>query len=331
MDLIQLISQLLTPEFIGSLLVKFKKNHTVKYPVRDLIYGKGKQHHFSSIALSDLQKELSNIPVVRRGTEAYALNRGKGGLTKINPNGVEMSDFISASDINDLAVLFQQHGEAAIKSYLENRINDMLVITQKTTEALAAQSLSGTINYPMKTDAGMDLYTVEFGTPLNYDGTKLTKTSTVSDLYMYLNQMHEQMQTKEYGDDVITLAGNEAFALVLGITSTSNQKTILVKMDSQDQINIGGYIIQKMTGKYKGVNGAMTNKVDNKSFCMIDKNANHQLWYLALDDIKAGNSPMPFFASHDIKNNPSGVEIIGRSKPLPAPITNAICWSQALA
>ncbi|HIF9333082.1 TPA: major capsid protein [Photobacterium damselae] len=331
MDLVQLISQLLTPEFIGSLLVKFKKNHTVKYPIRDLIYGKGKQHPFSSIALSDLQKELSNIPVVRRGTEAYALNRGKGGLTKIDPNGVEMSDFISAADINNLAVLFQQHGEVAIKAYLENRINDMLVITQKTTEALAAQSLTGTIAYPMKTDAGVDLYEVEFGTPLNYGGTQLTKDSKVADLYLYLNAMHEHMQTKEYGDDVITLAGSDAFSMVLNIASTSNQKTIMVKMDSQDQINVGGYIIQKLTGKYKGVNSAMTNKVDSKSFCMIDKNANHQLWYLALDDIQAGNKPMPFFASHDVKNNPSGVEIIGRSKPLPAPITNAICWSQVLA
>ncbi|MGR5240213.1 major capsid protein [Photobacterium damselae] len=331
MDLIQLISQILNQDFIAGLLVEFKKNHKTKYPIRDLIYGKGKQHPFSSIALSDLQKELSNIPLVRRGTEAYALDRGKGGINKIDPNGVEMSDFISAADINDLAVLFAQHGEAAIKTYLKNRINDMLIIAQKTTEALAAQSLTGTIAYPMKTDAGDDLYQVKFGSPVQYAETKLTKESKVSELYQYLDAMHGEMQKKFYGDDVITLAGSKAFAMALEIAATSTQKVIMVKMDVKDQINIGGYIIQKAAGKYKGVNGAMTDAVNEKSFCMIDLNANHQLWYLALDDIKAGNKPLPFFASQDVKTNPSGVEIIGRSKPLPAPITNAICWSTVLA
>lgn len=331
MDLLAIISKLLTQDFIAELLKKFKTTHKVKYPIRDLVYGAGKQHPFASIALADLQKELSNIPVVRRGTEAYALDRGKGGLTKIDVQGVEMSDFISAADINDLSILLAQHGEQAIKSYLEGRINDMLIISQKTTEALAAQSLTGSLVYPMKTDAGIDTYDVDFGTPPTFAGTKLTKDSKVADLYNYLNDMHEEMQKKEYGDDVITLAGKAAYSLVLNIVSTSNQKAIMVKMDDQDQINVGGYIIKRASGKYKGINGAMTDKVDSKSFCMLDKNANHRLWYLALDDIRAGNKPMPFFASHNIKDNPSGVEIIGRSKPLPAPITNAICWSQVVA
>ncbi len=328
MNLAQLIAQLLTPEFIGELLSKFKKAHKVKYPIRDLIYGKGVQHPFASISLADLQRQLSNIPVVRRGTEAYALDSAKGTLVKIEPQGVEMSDFISAADLNDLSVIFAQHGEKAIKNYLETRINDMLIVTQKSIEALAAQSITGELAYPMKTDVGTEPYVVEFGDTLKYTPTdKLTSSSTVADLYLYLAKMHEAMQDKEYGDDVVTLAGAKAYALALNIVSSSNQKTIAVQIGKLGELNVGGFIIMQQSGKYKGFNGAMTDKVDTNSFCMIDKNAAHKLYFLALDDIKAGNKPLPFFATHSIKDNPSGIDIIGRSKPLPAPIVSAIIWS----
>lgn len=328
MNIAQLIALLLTPEFIGGLLNAFKKKHTVKYPIRELVYGAGVQHMFANISLADLQRALSNVPVVRRGTQAYALDSAKGTLIKIEPQGIEMSDFISAADINDLAVIFAQHGEKAIKSYLETRINDMLIITQKSIEALASQSLTGEISYPMKTDAGVELYQVEFGNTLTYTAAaKLTKSSTPADLFLYLSKMHEQMQEKEYGDDVVVLAGSKAYALAINIATSSSQKVISIQLGKQGEINVGGYIIVQQSGKYKGVNGAMTDKINTNSFCMIDKNANHKLYFLALDDIKAGNKPLPFFATQTLKDNPSGVEIIGRSKPLPAPIVNAIIWS----
>lgn len=328
MDLSQLIASLLTPEFIGELLTKFKKAHTVKYPIRDLIYGKGVQHPFASISLTDLQRHLSNVPVVRRGTEAYALDSAKGELLKIDVQGIDMSDFISAADINELSVIFAQHGEKAIKGYLESRINDMLIVTQKSIEALAAQSLTGDLDYPMKGDVGAEVYGVKFGDTLTYTPTnKLTKDSLVSELYLYLSKMHETMQENEYGDDVVVLAGSNAYALALGIVTASKQNTIAVQLGALGEINVGGYVIAQQSGKYKGVNGAMTDKINADSFCMIDKNANHKLYFLALDDIKAGNKPLPFFATHDIINNPSGINIIGRSKPLPAPVVKAIVWS----
>ncbi|MBE8578719.1 major capsid protein [Vibrio sp. OPT18] len=332
MDLLALISGMLTPEFISELLAKFKKNHTKKYPIRELIYGKGIQHPFASISMADLQRELSNVPVVRRGTEAYALDKGTGEMVKIDPNGVDVSDFVSAADLNDLALIFQQQGEKAIKGYLETRINDMLIVVQKTIEAMAAQSLTGTIAYPMKTDAGIDMYTIEFGDPIQHAlDTKLTASSTITELFMLLEDMHEAMQLKDYGDVVKVLAGRKAYSIAMTIATAKNQSTIKAVLGEQGEIIIGGYSIMKQTGKYKGVNNAMTDKIASNAFCMVDTNANHKLYYLALDDIKAGNKPMPFFATHDIKTNPSGLEILGKSKPLPAPIVNAICWCEVVA
>lgn len=332
MDLLALINSLMTPDFIAELLAKFKKNHNKKYPIRELIYGKGIQHPFASISMADLQRELSNVPIVRRGTEAYALDKGTGNVIKIDPNGIDVSDFVSAADINDLAIVFQQHGEKAIKSYLETRISDMLIVVQKTIEALSAQSLTGAIVYPMKTDAGTELYEIEYGHPLVHALTeKLTPTSTISDLYLLLEDMHTKMQEKHYGDDVTVLAGSKAFSLALAIASAKNQSVVKVSMPEQGVLIVGGYKIQKETGKYKGVNNAMTDKVGATKFCMIDTNANHKLYYLALDDLKAGNKPLPFFATHNIKDNPSGLEILGKSKPVPAPIVNAICWCEVVA
>ena len=70
--------------------------------------------------------------------------------------------------------------------------------------------------------------------------------------------------------------------------------------------------------------------MDAKRICAVAIDAPFVFYYLAIDDIDAGLLPMPFFASPEKKKNPSGIEVVGRSKPLPVPVPKAICWAQML-
>lgn len=334
MDIFALIQSMLTPQMIALMITNFKKKHKVKYQIRDLIYGNGIQHPFSTISVSDLTRHLSNIPVVRRGTTAYALDKTGGSLIVIDPQGIDVSDKMMAKDINDLKLLMMTQGNNAIKKYLEGRINDMLITVQKSIEALSAQSLTGTISYPMKTDSGVDLYEVEFGDTLTFNFVdKLTPSTSLADVYTLLSDMHSEMQESEYGDDVVTLAGSKAFGVILNIVGASKGKSgaISASITAPGELDVGGFKVIKVSGKYRGVNNVMTDKIDPSSLCMIDLNASHSLYYLALDDIDAGLQPLPFFTSHEITKDPSAVKLIGRSKPLPAPVTRAIIWCNVLA
>lgn len=55
-----------------------------------------------------------------------------------------------------------------------------------------------------------------------------------------------------------------------------------------------------------------------------------RLFYCALDDLDANLQPLPFYAKPIVQQDPSGVKIVGTSKPLPAPVLGAIVWQQVL-
>ncbi|WP_108945630.1 major capsid protein [Shewanella halifaxensis] len=333
MDLLQLIASMLTPQFIAETLQKYKKKKSVRQPIRELVFKDTKQHPFSSISVAELSKVLSNVPMVRRGTKAYALDHKSGAMTVIEPQGIDLSDFIGAKELNDLKALIVQQGNDALKAYLETRINDMLVSVEKTVEVLCAQALTGTIHYPMKTDAGTDVYEIDFGETQRFNLVeKLAANTSLAKLHGLFTSMSSQMSEYDFDVEQVVVAGKEAFATILAIANTATKQSIInVTLTSPTELNIGGFRIFSIAGTYKGVGKVKTDKVDSKSIAMIDIAAMHRMYYLALDDLDAGLQPLPFFASHEFSKNPSGVELIGRSKPIPAPVVKAICWCQVLA
>ena len=62
----------------------------------------------------------------------------------------------------------------------------------------------------------------------------------------------------------------------------------------------------------------------------MDVAAPHALHYCALNDLDAALQPLPFYAKPVMSDDPSGVKIIGTSKPMPAPVIKAIAWRRLL-
>lgn len=326
MEIIDLIRGFLTPQAIA---VQMTNRKPAPQRIRNLVYGEGQQHPFSAITLAELKRTLTNVPVVRRGSTAFAMNVGNGDLTTIDVQGFDVSDFFTATELNNLKMVSTQ----SVQSFVEGRINHMLDLIQRSTEALCAQGLTGTLAYPMKTDLGEDSYEVDFGEtqtfapPLLWNGTN----AKIVDVFETLSEMHAKLQATGAGTNPVTLAGRKSFSQLIALADESKSNIVQVKIINPNEVSVGGYTVQLENGVYRGMAKTMVRTVDENKIVMVDRDAGHSLRYLALDDLANGLLPMPFYPSQEVKNNPSGMEIVGRSKPLPAPVVGAICWSTVMS
>lgn len=317
------LRQYLTPKAIAQTLESLPP---LQSPVMDRIYPEAvrKQHQLAVLGIQELQKVVKNVPVVRRGTAAVVLDQGQGGISYIEPQPVDVSSFLTAKELNDMKLL----SEKGIQDYTADIIDYQRRVIRKTTEALSAQSLTGQIAYPMKTNAGYDTYSINFGSTLSYSPTTLwdNQSKTVSDVLMDLIDIAKIINEKGYSN-IAFLAGAKAFATLAGLVISIQGPTIQAQV-TENAILVAGFKIELFNGVYIDLtNGQTKYVVDSSKICAVGLDAPFTLYYCAIDDIDAGLVALPYFATPENKKNPSGIEIVGRSKPLPVPVVDAICWA----
>ena len=316
-----------TPRAIAQTLEKLPPLQT---PVLDRIYPESvrKQHQLPVLGINEIKRTVKNVPVVRRGTAAVPLQDGQGGISYIEPQPIEVSSFISAKELNDMKLL----SEKGIQEYIAGVIDYQRQVIRKTTEALAAQSLKGEISYPMKTNAGYDLYVVSFGstnsytvsTPWNAENKKF------ADVLLDLIRISELLNKKGYSN-VAFLAGSRAFITLAQLVLNLQGDTIKAQV-TEKAITLAGFTVELFNGVYEDPRDGSTRYVVEPNYiCAVALDAPFTLYYCAIDDIEAGLVAMPYYATPDMKKNPSGVEIVGKSKPLPVPVVDAICWAEVIS
>ena len=88
---------------------------------------------------------------------------------------------------------------------------------------------------------------------------------------------------------------------------------------------MGGHTITSATSSYTNLRTkAIIPAVAANKVVGFPDDANMRLKYLSIDDVGADLQPIPFFVKTVEKANPSGYDIIAKSKPLPIPHTKAI-------
>ena len=318
------IKKLFTREAIAQVLGSYPP---VKTPIMEEFYPAGVRKNFPlpKIAVEELQKTINNVPVVKRGTAAVPVRTGAMSITEIAPLPIEISDFLDAAQLNDLKVL----DTAGLTAWRDNKINDLRQVIRKTTEAIAGQSLSGKIQYPMQTEGGLDYYEIDYGTPATHtvqNGLWTDTATTIADIFEELNLIAEEMEEKSvYAQTVKFYAGKTAYAAVLEKAKEAEAPRGLDIRISADAINIGGYVIKRLNERWYDLKAKGYKYVlDPKDVMAVGEQAPFRFFYLAIDDIKAGLQPLPMFVNVVEKDNPSGYEIIAKSKPLPVPVINAM-------
>lgn len=293
-------------------------------------------HPFPVLGVSELSRVVKSMPVIKRGTSSIPLVLGSQELKYIEAQPVSPSSHVGAKELNDLKLL----GDIARENWTNRRIEDQRIAVRKTTSALAVQSMSGSISYPMQTEPGvMTTYEINFGAiqtatvPLVWDDTNITLGSIYKGLRLQKNAIQ---RNSGYGSNIEWYAGENAFVALMDlVTALVNENRVDSRVSvtlSDAGINIGGLMVKQADGGYYNPDtGTWVDSIDTKTVKAVAKDAPFTLYYCALDSIKANLDGMPFFINVVPTEDPEGYKIIGMSKPVPVPVVSAICDMQVLA
>ncbi len=302
----------------------------LKSPVMDLLYPAARRinHPFPVIGYHDLGLPTGNIPVVRRGGQSYALKPAGGSLAIIEPQSVNPRVFLDAATMNNLGMLTGESQQQEVN----NKIDTLRRACRSTAEALAAQSITGKIDYPMATEGGALVdYEVDYGTPASVTVTSKWDNggTTLAQIIKSCGEIVSKMKQNGFGSNVAFLMDFDVFGALIdkiGAKSSPNIGTV-----GPDFINLGGLKFYLMPGSYIDLeSGALVSAVPAKRVVAVDMDAGHKLFYAALDDLDANMQALPFFAKPIRKDDPSGYDIVGNSKPLPVPNVKGIVTASVL-
>jgi len=301
----------------------------IKSPIMDLVYPEPKRTNYprSIVAIKDLPKEVKNVPVIMRGTQAVPIN-DKKGAEGYEPFPVEVSMTLTAADLNDLiAAGFTSSAQAEI----DQKVDRLRKTTHATTEALAVQSLTGKINYPVRglLADNSELYTADFGTTKTHNIIKKwnNNTITLADIIKDCLAMGDKACGNSYGNALTILVNSVGFNIVIEqiLKSTTNILNISV---ADNAIIFPGFTMRRLASTYYDYKTKQeVSAIPAGKACAIATDAPHWLPYCAIDDIDAQLAPLPFFSKAVKIENPSAWELYGKSKPFPIPIVDAICWA----
>ncbi len=158
---------------------------------------------------------------------------------------------------------------------------------------------------------------------------------TDADLAMVLNRLIELttvVQESGYGSDIAIMAGAKAFVTLARMVISLSSSGRIAGQVTYKSISLAGYNVELMNAVYTDLTTSTTKKVvDDHKLVAVALDAPFRHYYCALDDVDAGLLPMPFYGSPEKKQNPSSYEIVGKSKPMPVPVTKAICWATVTA
>jgi len=297
----------------------------IKTRVMDDLYPESVRatHPFAQISLQELTDIAHAVPVVRRGTQSIPLGNGSGQISFIEPQPIDVNKFITAKELNDLKLL-SADGQ---QSWLNEKIEYGRKTLRATAEALACQSLTGKLDFPMKIDGGYDTYTLSFGTVATITPTKAwdATDATLADVNDTLNKMAEKIEDNGFGMKTEFRCGAKVESFLVNLIGEIKNDTRIVSKVTEEFIVIGKHKIKMLKGRYRNPQTkAFVNAIADNDIQAIDVDAGFRFRYLAIDDVEAGLAALPLFVKTILSQDPSGYRVFFKSTPLPIPVVKAM-------
>ncbi len=315
-----------------AIAMRLKQMPPLKTTVIDEFYTRKVNHPFDRVGKSDIASVGVPTPLISRGAASLPVGRGPLRLSDYEPFEVANHDFFTAADINAMKHL----DDVSIQARLSGVDDNLRRICRITAEGIAAKSLTGTISWPVAVEGGaLDTYTVDFGETLEHTATKKwdAADANVRTIFNDLQEMETKVQNEGYGGTVKFWAGKDAYNQLLTLAEVygENPKAKMRVEVSAKGIDLGGFLIRKVAETYiDPATGKAAPKVPPGKIMAFAADAVHSLFYCALDDLDGKLQPLPYFSKPISVKDPSGIKIVGRSKPFPVPVVKAICWMAVL-
>ena len=299
--------------------------------IMDLIYPEAvrKNHPYDRLTYADLGLPTKNIPLVTRGSVSYALTPDKNVLKQIDPANITPSLTLSAADVNRFKTL----ALAGQQQLMDNYIDTLRRSARKTVEAMAAQSITGKIEYDIRSaDGTMDLYKVDFGTPKPITIAKKWDDNATKpvDIVASIGQIIDSLQDTSEGIDIVHLVKYDVYAALVTKAAALNNSDLIKVFPDHVQIGNAKFIICSAR-YYSYKNKTFVDAIPDKAVVSIARDDAFGLFYCALDSLDANFASLPFYVNSVKLDDPEGVKFIGQSRPMPVPNVDAIRTAQVLA
>lgn len=309
-----------------------KRAAKLKTAMIDLFFPIEKQvnHPLPVIGVAELPKPVQAIPLVRRTGQSVPLGGESLSINYFEPQAIKPSVTVTAADLNNLKLL----SNAQIQTWFDNRTERLRRAVRLTNEAITCTAMHGTIDYPVKIDGGgSEQYQVALGTNLSYTPTLLWDDASkkLDTLLTDLIDMETLLQDAGF-NEIRYLVGKTAFGKVVAIAQAAPVKSAVAVTIQEKAVIVGGYKIELMAESYKHpLTGATVKKVDDHELCAVAVDADHRLIHTAIDDIHAGLQAMPLFIKVIERQDGSGYDLVGQSKPFQSLDAEAVLWADVCA
>lgn len=319
---------LFTPEAVAASLKILPPMETT---IMDTLFKQRPTHPLPLIGVSELISVVQTVPVVRRDGTPVSLKGETANMEFIAPLPVKVKIPVSASELNDLKIIFGN--QASVAAWRTRKVDQIRQAVRNTTEGMCSVvAATGKLTWPVELAGGRrEIYEVDYGPLLTYTpATKLTAASKVSSVYKLLRGMELTVKKAGLGGNVEFWAGTDVASVFLDIaeayTSTTESKPYRVSLE-QGRVVVGKYVIQFMDETYPSPEDETIwiDKLDPKTLLAVTSNAQGNVWYCAIDSISANNAAVPLHIVPVPRDDDSGIMLIGQAKPLPARASRATC------
>lgn len=298
--------------------------------IMDMFFKQRPTHPMPLIALSELVQITRTVPLVRRDGTAISLGNDSLETQYIAPLPVKVKVNVSASELNDLRVIMQQ--PQAVEAWRKNKIEQIRKAARNTVEAMCTVVLNtGKVSWPVQLEGGRtETYEVDYGTIHQYSLTeKLSETSKLSDIYKILRDMDKIIKQGGIGGKISFMAGSDVVSVLLNLADAS--RTTLEKNPyrlelSEGKIIIGSYAIHFMDETYPDpLSSQWLPKLDPKTLLAVATEQSGAIYYCAIDSISANNAATAMHIVPVVRDDDSGITLIGQTKPLPVRVSKGTC------
>ncbi len=323
------VQELFRPDRVAQVILTTENYGT---PILDRFYPEARRQAWPSVLVprSKITNITRSVPVVRRGAPGISIGHASGSFEYIEPVPIKTFDAIGSVEFNNA----QLAGLQSLQSWADERIVRHLQTHRLTTEGLAAQSLSGTVTWPIVDATGsiIDTYTIDFGNPETYtvQADWSSSSTTLGQIYEDLVAMRTQLRRKGYTGNMVDV-GVKVFGYILDrVTAVTNDTRIPGRLNEDGSIQVGEFRITRLDAEYYhpgGVGGSpsagYTKAIGDDDLVMWDSNAPWTLLRVRLDNFKMGEDPGPLGIITELTKDGGAIEMFAESKPLPIPVVES--------
>jgi len=310
--------------------------------VRDKIFGKRKKNHVTKVIQVDVRigdKKLA--PFVHRGDPAKVVDKTKKETQFVQPPHIRMKKPLDAEDLKHERGVGQPVyvGDTTKKtSYAKQRVaeeqQDMKWKAERRLEWMCLQALFGSMTY-VDTAIGLEFsidYLMPAANKIILTGNALWSDSANATPIANIKAWKVKVQEATGFDPTMAIMRHEVATALLNtdeVKDKLNNRRIVngsidtTKMSDDYGVtylgNLEGVDLFEYNNTYDDASGNSQNMLGADKFVLLSPSADFRLHYAVVEDLEAGSFAMDYFSKAWYEKDPSVLNILLESNPLPVP------------